>query len=279
MMSGVNPNGDRWTSGDAYERYMGRWSRPIAQSFVEWLRVAPGSDWLEIGCGTGALTETICRLADPGSVLACDLSESFLDHARSRVSDPRVSFVLAGANDLPRHGRRVPTDRREGGFDAIVSGLVLNHVPEPEKAVAGMRERLRPGGCVAAYVWDYAGRMEFLRVFWDEAAALDPAAAELDQGRRFPLCQPAALTALFRSAGLDRVETCALEQWVEFEDFADYWDPFLAGTGPAPAYVCALEPGRREQLRERLRRRLQPEAGERIRLFARAWGVRGLSLG
>ncbi len=259
---------DSWAAGGAYEAYMGRWSRPVARSFVEWLRPMPSAHWLDVGCGTGALTSAICQLSNPASVVACDPSESFVNDARSRISDPRVSFVLAGADDLPT---------RDVGFDAVVSGLVLNFVPDPGKAVAAMRARLRAGGCVAAYVWDYAGRMEFLRYFWEEAVALDPGAANLDEGRRFPLCQPEALASLFRAARLSHVETHALESSTHFENFSDYWEPFLGGTGPAPTYAASLEPSHRESLRQRLQQRIQPRPDCRIYLVARAWTVRGFS--
>ncbi len=259
---------DSWAAGDAYEAYMGRWSRLVARSFVEWLRPKPSAHWLDVGCGTGALTSAICQVSNPASVVASDPSEPFVNDARTRISDPRVSFVLAGAHDLPT---------RDGGFDAVVSGLVLNFVPDPEKAVAAMRARLRAGGCVAAYVWDYAGRMEFLRYFWEEAVASDPGAANLDEGRRFPLCQPEALASLFRAVKLRQVETHALESSTHFENFSDYWEPFLGGTGPAPTYAASLEPSRRESLRQRLQQRLQPEPDGRIHLVARAWAVRGFS--
>jgi len=259
---------ESWAAGDAYEAYMGRWSRRVARAFVEWLGAKPAAHWLDVGCGTGALTSAICQLCRPASVVACDPSEPFVKDARGRIVDPRVSFAVTGAHDLPT---------REGGFDAVVSGLVLNFVPDPARAVASMRGRLRAGGCVAAYVWDYAGRMEFLRCFWEEAVALDPGAAELDEGRRFPLCRPEALASLFRAAGLSHVETRALESSTCFEDFGDYWEPFLGGTGPAPTYAASLEPSRREALRQRLQQRIRPEADGQIHLVARAWAVRGFS--
>jgi hypothetical protein len=156
-----------------------------------------------------------------------------------------------------------------------VSSLVLNFVPEPERALQGMRERLREGGAVAACVWDYADGMEFLRRFWDEAIALDPAAVALDEGHRFPLCRSDALVSLFRAAGFRRVKTVALEIPTEFGDFDDYWQPFLAGTGPAPAYVASLDAKGRDALRSRLERRLGARAKGRVRLRARAWAVRG----
>jgi len=262
------PNDDRWLAGDAYEAFMGRWSRPVARSFLEWLAPASGAHWLEIGCGTGALTSAICREANPGSVVACDPSAAFVEDARRRVADPRARFTQGSADALPA---------RDGGFDAIVSGLVLNFVPEPAAATAAMRERLSPGGLVAAYVWDYAGRMEFLRFFWDEAVALDPAAAPLDEGKRFPLCRSEALEALFRGAGLHRVERRALEHATDFENFDDFWTPLLGGTGPAAAYVTSLDGERRESLRARMEKRLAAGKGRPIRLVARAWAIRGFA--
>ncbi|HEU4333317.1 MAG TPA: methyltransferase domain-containing protein [Candidatus Eisenbacteria bacterium] len=259
---------DRWLAGDAYEAYMGRWSRPMAEVFVEWLRPAPSGDWLEIGCGTGALTTVLRRRAEPASIVACDPSEPFIAHARETFQDPRVTFVVAGVDALPR---------RDGGFDGVVSGLVLNFLPEPERALASMRERLRPGGVAAAYVWDYAEGMEFLRRFWDEAVAADPRAAALDESRRFPLCTPRALASLFESAGLSRVETAALEIPTKFAGFEDYWTSFLRGTGPAPSYVASLGPPARDALRERLRRRLLAGGDGYLHLKARAYAVRAVS--
>jgi SAM-dependent methyltransferase len=255
-------------TGDAYEAYMGRWSRPLARVFVEWLHPDPLAHWLEVGCGTGALTSTICDLCQPASVVACDPSVPFIEYARNNLSDARASFIMAGAEALPS---------RDGGFDAVVSGLVLNFLPDPAQAVVSIRERLRPGGIVAAYVWDYMEGMEFLRCFWEEAVASDPRAAALSESRRFPLCQRSPLELLFRAAGLRQVETDLLEIPTDFADFADYWTPFLRGTGPAPSYVASLDPPSRELLRERLRRRLHPGSDGRIHLRARAWAVRGRS--
>jgi ubiquinone/menaquinone biosynthesis C-methylase UbiE len=138
---------DAWAAGDAYEAYMGRWSRSLAREFLHWLSLDPGAHWLEVGCGTGALTSAICELARPVSVVACDPSRAFVEHARSHSPEASTAYVVAAADALPT---------REGGFDVVVSGLALNFFPEPERALAAMRERLAPGGIVAAYVWDYA---------------------------------------------------------------------------------------------------------------------------
>jgi len=255
-----------WAVGDAYEAFMGRWSRPVAERFVRWLGAESGLSWLEVGCGTGALTSTICGLADPDSVVACEPSEAFVEHLRGRMLDVRVSVVMAGAGDLPR---------RPGGFDCVVSGLVLNFLPNPREAVVEMRARTSPEGVVAGYVWDYAEGMQLLRCFWDAAVAVDPAAGALDEGQRFPICRPDALESLFREAGLTRVRSEALEIPTRFESFLDYWQPFLGGTGPAPSYVTSLGDERREELRERLERRLELGPDGAIELVARAWAIRG----
>jgi SAM-dependent methyltransferase len=258
---------DQWTSGDAYEFYMGRWSRALAREFLAWLAPKRAANWLDLGCGTGALTAAICEFSEPASVVACDPAAAFVEHARSRISDPRASFVVAGADTLPK---------RDGGFDAVVSGLVLNFVQEPKRALEAVHERLAPNGVAGAYVWDYESGLEFLRHFWDEAAASDPRAAALDEGARFPLCHEPALAALFESAGLTRVDTKALVIETRFRDFDDYWRPFLGGTGPAPTYVGSLGPAERQALKERLERRLRPAGDGTIRLRARAWAARGV---
>jgi SAM-dependent methyltransferase len=266
-MNAASPD-DGWARGDAYETFMGRWSRRLAHDFVRWLGAEPGLNWLEVGCGTGALTSTICDLCEPASVLACDPSEPFIEHARRNLSDARAAFLTADADALPY---------RTGGFDVAVSGLVLNFLPDPGAAVAAIRERLRRGGTVAAYVWDYADGMEFLKFFWEEAVTSDTRAATLDEGRRFPLCREPALDALFRAGGLAQVDTYAVEIPTNFATFEDYWTPFLRGTGPAPSYVASLDPSRRDLLRERLRRRLHLGNDGGVRLRARAWAVRGVA--
>jgi SAM-dependent methyltransferase len=259
---------DQWASGVAYERYMGRWSRKLARPFVEWLGVKSGARWLEVGCGTGALTATICEVGAPAAVVACDPAEPFVGHTRHKIRDPRVSFGVATVEALPSEQR---------GFDAVVSGLVLNFIPNPEKALSSMRERAAPNGTVAAYVWDYADGFELLKHFWVEAVALNPWAAPLDEGVRFPLCREPALASFFQNVGLSNVETTALDIATTFIDFDDLWTPFLGGTGPAPAYVVSLEPAQRDALKDRLRARFRPEPDGTLRLTARAWAVRGFA--
>jgi SAM-dependent methyltransferase len=259
---------DKWAAGATYEDFMGRWSRLLAPRFVSWLSVRPSANWLDVGCGTGALAHAICTGANPDSVVACDPSESFIEYARQRQVGPRVSFVVSGVDQLPT---------RPGGFDSVTSLLALNFFPKPEAAVAEMRRITAANGLVSACVWDYAGRMEFLRCFWDSVAAMDPSAAELDEGRRFPICRPDALESLFREAGLADVVSDSIEIPTRFSTFAEFWKPFLGGTGPAPSYVASLDPPQREALATRLLRSLPREPDGAISLVARAWVVRGVA--
>jgi len=257
---------DTWAAGKHYEPYVGRWSRLVAKEFLAWLEAPPNLDWLDVGCGTGALTDAILQHAKPSSVKGLDPSAGFVGHARAHVTDPRATFDVADAQSLPLES---------ACFGAAVSGLVLNFVPKPSLAVHEMTRTVRPGGVVASYVWDYAGKMELMRHFWDAAAELDQAAFELDEGRRFPLCQPDPLTELFTQAGLGDVEVQSIDVPTRFNDFDDYWTPFLGGQGPAPGYAMSLSEERRGALRDRIRARLPFASDGSIALIARAWAVRG----
>ena len=215
-----------WASGSSYEAYVGRWSRLVAREFLPWLAVPSGSWWLDVGCGTGALSEAILQVAEPAELVGADPSDGFLAYARERVRDARATFEMADARALPFEDAR---------FDAVVSGLMLNFVPSPERGLAEMVRVARPGGTVASYVWDYAGEMQLMRRFWDAAAVLDPRARELVEGLRFPLCRPGPLEELFRQAGLEHVTVRAIDVPTIFRDFAEYWSPFLGAQGPAPS--------------------------------------------
>jgi len=264
----VTTPSDRWAAGDAYESFMGRWSRQVAALFLDWLALPPSLNWLDVGCGTGALSEAICRRSPPQSLVGCDPSPDFVSFAGARsVPNCPTAFVIASADSLPM---------RVGGFDVIVSGLVLNFLPQPLTAVQSMKERLRPGGMLAAYVWDYSEGMQFLRTFWEEATVVVPSAADLDEGRRFPLCRPGALAELLTNGGLKAVATTSLQIQMSFPSFDDFWSPFRGGTGPAPSFVASLDVHARAQLALRLKARLRPSADGAIRLTARAFGVRGI---
>ena len=258
---------DAWDSGDDYEPYVGRWSRLVAREFLGWLAVPPGGCWLDVGCGTGALVETILALSAPREVVGIDPSQAYVASARDRVNDPRVRFEVGDAQAL---------QAASATFDAVVTGLVLNFVPVPEKAVSEMARVARRGGDVAAYVWDYAEGMQMMRHFWDAAGALDPRALELDEERRFTLCRPEPLNDLFHTARLSEVEVRSIDVPTVFRDFDDYWLPFLGGQAPAPGYAMSLSQERRAALRERIRAGLPTNSEGAHHLTARAWAVRGV---
>ena len=258
---------DGWAGAEAYEAYMGRWSRLVAAEFVDWLCPGSGIDWLDVGCGTGALSRVILARADPARVVGVDPSASFVAMARALVDDPRATFLLGSATELP--------EPAGGGFRSVVSGLTLNFVPDAPAAIGAATAAAGPDGLVGAYVWDYAGRMELIRRFWDAAIELDPAAAVHDEGRRFPICAPEPLEHLFVGAGLVEVAVRAIDVPTRFADFEDYWRPFEAGTGPAPAYARSLSDAARAALRERLRAALPSSGDGTVGMSARAWAVRG----
>ena len=257
-----------WAVGEAYEAYVGRWSRHVAEIFVRWLDVPAGGRWLDVGCGTGALTAAVLAIADPAEVLGVDPSEGFLASARERIADRRASFRTGDAQWLP-----VP----DSSVDAVITGLVLNFVADPGRAIAELVRVTAPGGVAAAYVWDYAEGMAMMRWFWEAAASLDPAAAELNEGARFPLCRPDGLRAAWTDAGLTAVEVRPIEVLTVFADFDDYWTPFLGGQGPAPGYVASLTDAHREALADALRAALPAAPDGSIPLTARAWAVRGIA--
>ncbi|HEX6800106.1 MAG TPA: methyltransferase domain-containing protein [Ktedonobacterales bacterium] len=262
----MGTDSNMWSSGTAYEVFIGRWSRLVAREFLAWLSVPRGRSWLDVGCGTGALSQAILSAVEPSAVRGVDPSEGYIAGARVSTPDPRATFVVGDAQALPVES---------GAYDVVVSGLVLNFVPDPAQAVAEMARVATPGGTVAVYVWDYADQMRLLRHFWDAAVALDPRARDLDEGSRFTICQPDSLARLVADAGRRGVLTRAIDVPTVFRDFDDYWSPFLGGQGPAPSYVASLDDEQRAALRKRVRASLPVAADGSIALIARAWAVRG----
>jgi SAM-dependent methyltransferase len=255
-----------WASARAYEAYVGRWSRAVAALAVPALGVAPRSRWVDVGCGTGVVAGAVLEEAAPRLLVGVDSSAAFLAAAADRVRDPRAAFVAGDAAALPVG---------DATADAVVSGLVLNSLPDPRAALAEWRRVLRPGGALGLYVWDHAEGMQMMRVLWDAAAELDPAAADLDEGRRSVWCRPGPLRRLAESAGFEGVDVGAVDVPTVFRDVDDFWQPFLGGTGPAPAYVTGLAPDAREELRALVARRLHRRPDGSIPLIARAWLVLG----
>ncbi len=246
---------------DAYDRFVGRYTSALARLHARLLGLRKGNDVLEIGCGPGALTEALASLVGGDHVFAVEPSESFAEACRTRVPDADVR--VATADDLPDFDLE---------FAAATSQLVLNFVADADATVQTMSDAVRAGGTVASVVWDYRGAMTLLRAFWDAALEGDPGAP--DEGRTMPHCTPGGLRALWLRAGLSDVRTRELVVDAHYADFDDLWEPFLAGIGPAGSYCAALDPERREALRERYFARLGGPAGP-FTLTARAWYVSG----
>ena len=258
---------DIWELGDVYERFMGRWSRLIAREFLRWLWAEENGRWLDVGCGTGALSELIVRVAEPKQVTSIDFAAGFISYAQQLHPEAIYDFRVGSALDLPVNAN---------DYDWVVSALALNFFPDPQTAVAQMYRAAKPGGTVALYVWDYAGEMQMLRYFWDAATALDPQAMALDEGKRFPICQPKPLAQLFDNAGLVRIEVQPLVITAVFRDFDDYWQPFLGKNGPAPSYVASLTAEQQTALATQLQQQLPIQSDGTIPLQLRAWAVRGV---
>lgn len=211
------------------------------------------------------MTATVAARCRPRMVVGLDGSVGFVTTARAAAPAP-ACFVVADGLALPVG---------DAGCDVAVSGLALNFFSAPGAAVAEASRVVGPGGLIAAYVWDYAEGMALLRHFWEAAIAVDPAAAAMDEGRRFPMCRPEPLSALWTEAGLVDVTVAPIEVATVFSGFADLWEPFTAGQGPAPAYVADLTPPTRDRLRDTLRDTVPTRPDGSIALTARAWSVQG----
>jgi len=254
---------EMFSSAAAYEAYMGRWSARLAPLFADFVGLRNGGRVLDVGCGTGSMIQVVAERAPQAELVGVDPVQPFLDHARSRFSDPRVAFDRGSALELPYP---------DASFDYSLSLLVFQLLPEPAKAAAEMRRVTRPGGTVAACAWDGKG-LEMAAVLWEEGARLGLGG---EWGGERQCSSQGALAGLWGAAGLARVEEAALEIRTEFRSFDDYWLPLLGGVGPAGAYVAKLTPGQRDALREALRVRLlagRPDGS--FSLGARAWAVRG----
>ncbi|TWT11762.1 class I SAM-dependent methyltransferase [Reyranella sp. CPCC 100927] len=257
---------DAWNAGDSYDSYMGRWSRAIAPRFLDWLGAPDDQNWLDVGCGTGALSASILAQCQPRSLIAVDSSAGFLERARAATPHERAFFQVGDAQDLP-----LETASR----DITVSALVLNFVHDKETMLAEMKRVTRPGGSVGLYVWDYpGGGVAFMRAFWAAAASLDAAAGDLAENKRFPYCTPDGLTALATNAGLASIACAPLEIATVFEDFDDLWRPFTLGAGPAPGYCATLSTDARERLKQALYDMLPHRDDGSIHLAARAWAIK-----
>ena len=249
-------------AGDAYDRFMGRYSRELSPRLIEFARIEPRMRVLDVGSGPGALAERLAERVGAELVSAADPSETFVAACAERV--PGADVRQAAAEKLPW---------RDGTFDAVLAQLVVNFMHDPHAGVAEMRRVVRPGGIVGACTWDYADGMQMLRVFWKTARALDPGAP--DEGRTMRFHRSDQLEELWGAVGFNDVETGPLVVETTYADFADFWQPLTLGVGPAGSYCKSLEPERQEALRDELFTNLGAPGGP-FRLCARAWAVRGV---
>jgi SAM-dependent methyltransferase len=256
-----------FSDADAYERFMGRWSRRLAPLLARFASVGERDFVLDVGTGTGALAGAIADAFPIVRVTGIDPSPVYVQHAEARTPSERVRFLVGDAR---------LSQTADAVFDKTLSMLAVNFIPDPAQAVRDMTRVTRPGGTVAAAVWDYDAGMEMLRVFWDEAVAGDPAVFAQDE-RNMPLCRRGELAELWRASGLQSVEEQPLTIELAFASFDDYWLPFLGGQGPAGAHVASLSPAARAALESRLRRRLLGDRQDgAFALQARAWAVKGV---
>jgi SAM-dependent methyltransferase len=257
------------TSAEAYERLMGRWSPALAHELIAWAGIGNGERVLDVGCGTGSLALSLAARPEPAAIRGIDIAAPYVAYAASRVADPRLRFATGDA---------VALDFPDASFDRSFSLLALNFMSNPIRALAAMRRVTRPGGVVAAAVWDFPGGLIYQRIFWDTAAALDPA-ADRARARHYsiPLTGPGELAAAFREAGFGEVGACSLTIRMQYRDFADYWEPIENAQGPVGDYVKSLPPDRLQALAAAVHRAYVAGAPDGPRsMAATAWAARGI---
>ena len=245
---------------DAYDRFMGRYSVPLAPRLADFASVAEGQRALDVGCGPGALTAELVRRLGPAAVSAVDPSEPFVAAARER--HPGVSVRRAAAEELPFADR---------AFDVALAQLVVHFMAEPVVGLREMARVTREHGVVAACVWDHGGSGGPLSLFWEAARELDP---DVEGESRRAGAREGHLAELLRAAGLRDVEEGALSVRVEHRTFEEWWEPFTLGVGTPGGYMAGLDATRLARLRE-LCREMLPAAP--FALNARAWAARGLA--
>ncbi|MBY5400885.1 class I SAM-dependent methyltransferase [Rhizobium leguminosarum] len=255
-------------SADGYERLMGRWSRRLAPMLIDFAGLSDGERVLDVGCGTGSLAFTLAETPGLQEIAAVDYSPVFVEAATRRNTDLRVTIRQADACALPFEDNR---------FDRAMSLLVLHFVPEAGKAVYEMRRVVRPGGVVAAAVWDHYGGMSGMRMMWDTVAMLDENALAMRRRYCFqPMMRPGEMKESFIAQGLAEVEETSLLIRMEYLSFEDYWDPIAAGEGPLGKYVAGLDPARRNAVDAAIRAAYEAGEPNGPRSFASvAWACRG----
>jgi len=253
---------------EAYEVMMGRWSRQLAPLFVEFAGVRDGERVLDVGCGTGSLSATLVRVTGASKIVGIDPSKGFIEYARTLVTDPRVTFELGDAQELPY---------ADGSFDRCMALLIVNFVPDAPKAANEMRRVTRKGGVVAMTMWDGSRAHELTRCFWNAAVAIDPTAKRPAE-RRGSYGSAEALSDLLKGAGLTDIEVTDLTMPCQFSSFDDYWLPVTEWQGPSGAYLARLSEDDRAALRERLRQDLLGNRADGpFTLQAKAWALKGIA--
>jgi ubiquinone/menaquinone biosynthesis C-methylase UbiE len=267
----MNPS-STFVASDAngYELVMGRWSRRLAMPFLDFSGSGDGERVLDVGCGTGHLAQAIVERSRPGEVRAIDLVPAYVDFAKSRNRDPRVVFDVGDACAM---------ELADQTFDRVLSMLVLHFVPRADVAISEMRRVCKPGGGVAACVWDVRGGFVANRIFFDTAAALDPKANDRRaQNYTRPMTKPGELARAWREAGLRDVVESTLSIRMEFTSFEDYWAPYDGKEGPAAAYVASLSEAERSRLMDAVRAAYLDGDPEGPRSYAAlAWAVKGIA--
>ena len=249
-----------------YERFMGRWSRLLAPPYVAFAGVKDGDRVLDVGTGTGSVARAVEANMPASQIVGVDPSAGFIAYAQKNAKSSRARFEVGDAQALKQ---------ADASFDNTLALLVMNFVPDHNKAIAEMRRVTRPQGTVSACVWDYDQGMQMLRFFWDEAIALDPAIEPKDE-RHMKLSRQGQLGDLWKKAGLVNVKEEPLVIDQAYSSFDDYWAPFTKGAGPGGAYVVSLPENRRRNLEARMRKRLLGDRADGpFTLTARAWCVRG----
>lgn len=256
------------SDGAGYEQLMGRWSRRLAGPFLDFVGVDDGDSILDVGCGTGCLSFTVAARCNVKQVQGVDFSPAYIEHARSRNRDSRLQFLVGDACALTCPDR---------GFDRVLALLVLHFVPNTAQAISEMRRVARPGGVVAAAVWDARGGYVANRIFFDTAAAIDPKAVER-RARSYtrPMTRPGELATAWHIAGLTEVVETTLSIRMDFASFDDYWIPYSGRDGPHAEYIATLSDAERERFREALRLAyLDGEIDGPRSYAALAWAVKG----
>ena len=261
---------DKWNNANLYESYVGRWSRLVASDFIGWINQGNNLTWLDVGCGTGALSDAILKLKNPKKIIGIDPSESHIQFAKEKFKlNSNTSFFAGNATNIPLE---------DNSIEVIVSGLVLNFIGDINKAIAEIKRVCCNNGIVCGYVWDYKGKMEMMRYFWDAAISLSEDALEKDEAVRFPICNENMLRQLFQSEGLSNIETTIIDVPTVFKDFDDFWNPFLSGQAPAPGYCMSLTEAARQKLKQKIFESLPIENDGSIHLIARAIAVKAMTI-